>query len=374
MKIVEIEVIHIKVPLKRPYKLSKIIGTVESTEPIIVRIITDEGIIGIGETDPLIPFTEESPEVVKICLKETLGPALLGVDPTNIAELHRLMDNILKQNLIAKAAIDIACYDIFGKKTKLPIYKLLGGNIRSEIPISGPLGCSLEETAGQISEYLKMGINTVMIKTGSVSLEEDILKVKIARETAPQMYLLVDANQGWDRSAAIKFGKSVEKYNIEFLEQPVPYWDIEGLAKIRESINIPISVDETIFTIHDAVRVIEKKAADIFSIKVAKNGGIYKAKQIVNLAKAFGIKCRMNSMIEEGITQAASLQLGVCVENILESGHAYFSSLRLKEDISTFSNQIHKGIVKIHNKPGLGIDIREDILEKYVIDVFRIKK
>jgi len=378
MRIVKIEVFHIKVPLRRSYQLSKVIGTLQFTEPIILRAFTDEGIVGIGETDPLVPFTEESPESIKVCLKRYLGPYLIEqkIDPTNILKVHEEMDKLLKQNLLAKAAIDMACYDILGKQVKLPIYKLLGGCVRSEIPISAPAGIgggSLEDNVKEVLKSVKKGIKTFMVKAGSSTLKEDIARVEAIRKIDEDIHIIVDANQGWDSYTAIKFGKFIEKYNIDFLEQPVPYWDIDGLVKIRKSINIPISVDETLFTINDAISVIQKGAADIFSIKVAKNGGIYKANQIINLAKAFNIKCFMNSMIEEGITQSASLQLGMSSGNLLELGHAYSSPLRLEEDISNYSDQINGDVVIPSQKSGLGIDIKMDVLKKYTIDTFEIE-
>ena len=204
-------------------------------------------------------------------------------------------------------------------------------------------------------------------------LEKDIARVKAVREAAPDIHLVVDANQGWDRHSAIQFGKAVEEYKIEFMEQPVPYWDIEGLAMIRKAVNIPISVDETLCTIHDALRVINEGAADIFSIKATKHGGIYRAREILDLAKAYGIKCWMNSMIEEGITQAASLQLGLYAENILEFGHSYVSPLRLEDDITTYSVQVQGGVVRPSGKPGLGIEMREDVLNKYTVESFEVK-
>jgi len=249
----------------------------------------------------------------------------------------------VKGNYLAKAAVDLACYDILGKAVSLPVYYLLGGLLREGIPLAWSLGADTpENNAREALEYKARGIKTLMIKVGSLSLEEDIERVKVVRKAVGKdVHLIVDANQGWDIAEVIQFGKAVSKYNIDFIEQPVPYWDIEGLSKIRRSISIPISADESLFTIHEARTLIKKSAVDVFSIKVVKHGGIYKAKQIIELANAFNIKCWMNSMIEEGITQAASLHLGVSTLNILESmGHAYFSPLRLKEDITDYSEQI----------------------------------
>lgn len=374
MRISKIAVFHIKVPLKKPFGLSRVLGTITHTEPIVVKVFTDEGITGLGEANPLAPFTEESPESIKACLRYYLAPILLGVDPTNIVKVHEKMGESLKLNTLAKGAIDMACYDILGKEKGLPVYQILGGNIRSEIATAkGIGGASPEDNVKETLSNMETGINTFMIKTGGLSLKEDIARVKAIREAAPEVHLIVDANQGWDRRSAIQFGKAVEECDIEFLEQPVPYWDIEGLAMIRKAVDIPISVDETLCTIHDAVRVIKEDAADVFSVKVTKNGGIYKAREILDLAKAFGIKCWMNSMIEEGITQAASLQLGVYAENISEFGHSYVSTLRLEDDITTYSEQIQGGVVRPNGKPGLGIEIREDVLKRYTIDIFEVK-
>jgi muconate cycloisomerase len=127
-----------------------------------------------------------------------------------------------------------------------------------------------------------------------------------------------------------------------------------------------VSADEGVQTIHDAKHLIQKDAIDVFSIKVAKHGGIYRTKQIMELADVFGIRCLMNSMLEEGITEAASLQLGAVATNLMDVGHAYFSPLRLDDDITTYSAQLKDGFVSISEKPGLGIDIRPDILKKYV--------
>ena len=375
MRIDKIEVSHIKVPLIKPYPLSKVIGTLMDTEPIIIQISTDEGITGLGEADPMIPFTEETTEGVKTTLKHYLGPLLIGVDPTNITKVHEIMDTKLKHNTLAKAAIDMACYDILGKQAGLPVYAVLGGCARTKITIGGGTGAgaSPEDTTKEVLAKIETGTNTFMIKVGNLSVEEDIARIRAVRKAAPQIHLIADANQGWDRHNAIFFGKRVEDCDLEFLEQPVPYWDIEGLREIRQRVNIPISVDETLCTIHDAVRVIKEEAAEVFSIKVSKSGGIYRTKEIMDLAKAFGINCWMNSMIEEGITQAASLQLGAYARNIMDYGHSYGSPLRLEQDITTYSDQVKGNVVSISQRPGLGIELKDDIMSKYTVEAFEVK-
>ena len=148
------------------------------------------------------------------------------------------------------------------------------------------------------------------------------------------------------------------------------------MAEVRRNINIPLSADEGVATIQDARNLIAAKAVDIFSIKVSKNGGIAPAKEICKYAAANGIKVFFNSMIEEGITEAASLHIGVTTENIVEGiGHAYFSPLRLDGDICDYYKQIHPelGVTEITDKPGLGIELDQKQMAKYTVGSLAVK-
>ncbi|MCP4405607.1 MAG: mandelate racemase [bacterium] len=374
MKIEKIEVIHIRMPLKKPYTLSKTFGTLRNTEPVVVKLFTDGGAIGVGETNPMPPFTEEDSETVKMLIKRYLGPAIIASDPVKIAKIHQMMDSILKGNYLAKAAIDMACYDLIGKAANLRVCDLLGGALQEKIPIMWSLGGDTpEKNAEEALQRKHEGYTSTMIKVGGTDIVNDVKRVKAIREAVGKEYpLIVDANQGWDFHTAVRFSRRVEDCEIALLEQPVPYWDIEGLVKVKKSIDIPVSADESVFTIHDAKTLIEKNAVDVFSIKVVKHGGIFRSKEIMKLAEAYGIQCMMNSMIEEGISQAASLQLGASANNLWKAGHAYFSPLRLEEDITDYSSQIVNGWVNVPEKPGLGITIGEETLETYTVDTFEI--
>jgi len=360
--------------MKKTFTMSTAVGAINITEPIILCIYTDEGLCGYGETDVIPGFSNETPETIVQILLKIIGPNIIGKDPLNIAQIHVLMDGLVKANHSAKAAVDIACYDILGKYAGLPVYKLLGGALNERIPMMRSLGSSSpEETVNETREYKKQGYNTVMIKVGAGDVEFDAERIRATRDAFKKdLRIIVDANQGWDIDRALKFCRLVKNCDVDLLEQPVPDWDVDSLAKIRRKTDIPISADEGVHTIHDARRLIEKEAVDIFSIKVTKHGGIYRAKEIMGLAEAYGIRCLMNSMLEQGIAEAASLQLGAIAPNLADLGHAYFSPLRLEEDISSYSSQLQNGYVKISEKSGLGIDIRPDILQKYTFQSFDI--
>ena len=379
MKIVSIKAHQLAVPLVHPYVLSKEYGVYSTATPVIVEVVTDEGIVGYGESDPWPLFTGDSAEVTMTIIEKHLGPMLIGADPTNINEIHRLMDAIIRNQHMTKAAIDMACYDIWGKSINTPVHKLLGGKRRDAMRCMWSAGgATPEEAAASILESKKLGYYGSMLKVGTADYKMDVAKMKAVREAVGDDFpIICDANQGWDISTAIKFCKEVEDCNVLFFEQPLQSWDVEGMAEVRRSINIPLSADEGVATIQDARKLVEAHAVDIFSVKVSKNGGIAPAKEICKFAAVNGIKVFFNSMIEEGITEAASLAIGVTTENIVEGiGHAYFSPLRLDGDICDYYKQIHPelGETVITDKPGLGIELYWKQMEKYSVGSITIVK
>ena len=378
MKIVSIKAHQLAVPLVHPYVLSKEYGVYSTATPIIVEIATDEGIVGYGESDPWPLFTGDSAEVSMCIIEKHLGPMLLGADPTNINEIHRLMDAIIRNQHMTKAAIDMACYDIWGKSINTPVHKLLGGKRRDAMKCMWSAGGNTpEEAAEQILESKRLGYNGCMIKVGTADWKNDVAKtIAVRKAVGDDFPLIADANQGWDINTAIKYCQAVKDCGLLFFEQPLQSWDVEGMAEVRRKISIPLSADEGVATIQDARKLIEAHAVDIFSVKVSKSGGIAPAKEICKYAAVNGIKVFFNSMIEEGVTEAASLHIGVTTENIVEGiGHAYFSPLRLEGDICNYYKQIHHelGLTEITDKPGLGIELDMKQMKKYTVGSITIK-
>lgn len=378
MKIVSIKAHQLAVPLVHPYVLSKEYGVYSTATPIIVEITTDEGIVGYGESDPWPLFTGDSAEVSMCIIEKHLGPMLLGADPTNINEIHRLMDAIIRNQHMTKAAIDMACYDIWGKSINTPVHKLLGGKLRDAMKCMWSAGGNTpEEAAEQILESKRLGYNGCMIKVGTADWKNDVAKtIAVRKAVGDDFALIADANQGWDINTAIKYCQAVKDCGLLFFEQPLQSWDVEGMAEVRRKISIPLSADEGVATIQDARKLIEAHAVDIFSVKVSKSGGIAPAKEICKYAAVNGIKVFFNSMIEEGVTEAASLHIGVTTENIVEGiGHAYFSPLRLEGDICDYYKQIHPelGLTEITYKPGLGVELDMKQMKKYTVGSVTIK-
>ena len=371
MLITKIKLYELRVPLKHPYILSKEYGVQAETTPIVAEIHTDSGLIGYGECDPWPLFTGDSQETVTVALTRHICPILLGKDPTNLNEVHRLMDATIRGNNIAKSAIDMAAFDLFGKSVGLPVHQLLGGKRRDTIRCFWSVGgATPEETAQEVLQIKKLGYHGCMIKIGTADYRNDIARTLAAREAAGADFPLVaDANQGWDVETAINYGRACEKAELLYFEQPVQSWDVRGMARVRRAVNIPISADEGVATLQDAVNLIAAEAADVVSIKVTKHGGILPTKQICDYAAASGIKLFFNSMIEEGITQAASLCVAATVPNLMTTiGHSFFSPLRLERDICDFHTRVIDGVTHITDTPGLGIQIDQEALEFYTVN------
>ena len=196
--------------------------------------------------------------------------------------------------------------------------------------------------------------------------------VSAAKRFGERMTIILDPNQGWRLKQAMAFIEGIRGFYPDMIEQPIGRRDLEGLQKIRNCIPCLLSADESLISVQDAVALIGHGAADVFSIKVSKNGGLTKSLWIAKVAEAFGIKCLMNSMLEFGVTQAASVQLGCTLNNLVDCGHAYMSVLRMSDDVTDFDRFISKAVVAVPQGPGLGVMLDEKKLQSYTREYAQI--
>lgn len=363
---VETAAIHrCKLPLEHSYQLSSTLGELTHGHPVVLELRTESGAVGVGETNPSVPFMEDSPATVVNQLQANLPMILDGVDATNLHAVHRRMDATLGEtNRLARAAVDVACHDLLGKRLDTPVHAILGGTLRDELPILKPLGNEPPtNNARTAAAEVAAGFESFMVKTGYYPIDEDIERLEAIRErVGDDIGLVIDANQGWDASTAIEFARQVDDrgFDVAFIEQPVPASDVNGLKRVRDGSPIPVSADESLFSMANAMRLLEANAVDVFSIKIAKHGGIYPARRIMEFAAAHDVPCFMNSMIEAGISQAASLQLGTTMRNVLDGGHAYMSPLRLDSTLTEYEDRFTDGgTVRVRGEPGLGVSLDE---------------
>ncbi|MBL1229567.1 dipeptide epimerase [Enterococcus sp. BWB1-3] len=352
MKITEIKVTKKAVELKEPVTIS--LGTVTESISAVIEIETDEGIIGYGEGSPGILITGETLDGTTECIK-MFSQQLIGTDPTDIEKVHSIMNKIAAHAPSAKAAIDLACYDLLGKKTSMPVYKLVGG-YDSAVETDMTVGINSPEIMSKNAKRaVSQGFSVLKVKVGT-GMTSDIERIKAIREAVGnQIKLRLDANQAWGAKEALQMIEKLSEYNIELIEQPVKYHDIEGLAYVRTHSPVPIMSDESCFNAVEALRLIEKRAVDIVNIKLMKCGGIYEALKIVNICEAAGIECMIGCMIEEsniGVTAAAHLAAGK--KNITRADLDASFALRETELTGGVPLEPTPSIV-LDNVPGLGL-------------------
>ena len=352
MKITDIKYEKLSVKLPKPFVVA--IGTIEYAETIIVKVFTDEGIVGFGESSPFVPVTNETLESVPIFL-DIFKKALVGQNPFEIEKIHKIMNTITPGNTSAKAGIDIALYDIMGKKLEMPVYRLLGG-YRSSFNVDVTVGIDKPEIMAQEAlRYVKSGYKILKIKAGLDPVADVEAIRQIRQAVGESIRLRVDANQGWSVNTAIKVMRAFEEFGVDAVEQPLKYWDIDGLAYVRAASNICLMADESLHSPEDAMKLAKIRAVDIFNIKLMKAGGLYPALRINAIGEASGIPCMLGCMLETRLSNAAAAALVASQKNIIE---ADIDSFRHFDDtVVSGGFTVENGVMTMLEKPGLGIDL-----------------
>ena len=322
---------------------------------IFVKISTDEGITGYGEACPFAPVTGDVNDDI-ICFLDKMKTLLIGEDPLCIARIHHIMNRYINGKAGGKAGIDIALYDILGKKANLPLYKLLGG-FENTVHSDMTVGIDKPEAMAELAKkYVDEGFRILKIKVGA-NPEDDVEAVRRIRElVGPGISLRLDANQGWTKKLSVNLMKVMEQFDVDEIEQPLPYWDFDGLRFVKDHISQDMMLDESVLSPADAMHAVKADISDIINIKLMKSGGIYPALQINAICEAAGIPCMVGCMSESRIAIAAGAALTAAQRNIK---YADLDGYRMVEEIPGISGGFTQegGLITLTDKPGLGLDI-----------------
>ena len=366
MKITKVEVYKFSIKSRMGiFKWSS--GAAAGTDNILVKIRTDEGIVGIAEAPSRPTIYGETQDSLFAAVNKFLGPAILGMDPFDLEKIMDKLDTTLVWNPCAKGAIDIAIHDIIGKASNLPAYKLLGGwNEGKKVPVSWMLGLgSPEEIACQAVEWVQKGFKALKLKAGMDPKKEIEMFRAVRKAVGKDILLYVDANQGWSPHTAIQTIQEMEKEGLAWIEEPVPAWDRKGRELVAKSISVPILGDESVFTPQDVQREIEMGVIRMISIKTPRTG-FYKSKKIIQMAEEANIPCLVGSQGETGIGTAASAHFACAFKNIKLPSEIslllFYEGDLLKEEV-----RIEGGFVKVPQGTGIGVEIDEEKLKKYSV-------
>lgn len=369
MKITAIHLYAIRLPLRSPFVISY--GSYSDMPSIIVKMETDEGIIGYGEGVADDHVTGESWESTFHTLKHTLTPALIGKNPMNIEKIHDMMDNTIYGVPTAKAAIDIACFDIMGKKLNQPVYQLIGGRYHEEFPVTHVLSIAdPEDMAEEAASMIQKGYQSFKMKVGT-NVKEDVKRIEAVRErVGNDIAIRIDVNQGWKNSAnTLTALRSLGHLNIDWIEQPVIADDIDAMAHIRSKTDLPLMIDEGLKSSREMRQIIKLEAADKVNIKLMKCGGIYPAVKLAHQAEITGIECQVGSMVESSVASSAGFHVAFSKKII--TSVELTGPLKFTKDIGNLHYDVP--FIRLNEKPGLGIEINEDTLQELTVfqDVVR---
>ncbi|HLW64171.1 MAG TPA: enolase C-terminal domain-like protein [Gemmataceae bacterium] len=368
MKITRIETIPVYVPLKKGMTTRTAHGEHVVSPLVIVRVHTDEGLVGLGEATVAAKWSGETSQSCVAAIRDLIEPALKGEDPLQRTLLRKKMEFQIKLNPFTRAAVEMALWDLAGKAAGVPVYQLLGGKVRDAVPIKMMIGAfDLPRAQSLAEQFLKWGVKTLKVKTG-LDPDGDVARVQAIREVAgPKIPITIDSNCGWNVTIAKQTLRRLREFNLLLSEQPIHPGDPAALAEVRRDTDIPIMADESVFTLRDAWLVSLHRAADIFSVYPGKHGGIAETLEIVNVAKAADLRCAIGSNLELGIGTAAMLHVAVAYPEIASEIYPAdtIGPLYHETDLLTRPLTLGPAEARVPEGPGLGVELDEELLRRF---------
>jgi len=364
MKVTAVRTRILSIPNSEPYYYSQ--GVATGINSVLVEVETDEGITGIGEA-----CGDRSAEAIDAIVRES-ARALIGESPFEIERfMHRCYrlgkwDDMRRFANQALAGPEMALWDIVGKACGQPVHRLLGGKFQERVNCFGFLqGNDPEKLASDARRWRGEGFDVIYMKVG-IGRERDLACTRAVRAAVGEgPKLRVDANQAWTVGEAVQMLRALEPLDIDFAEQPVHWTDLDAMARIRAAVPIPLVVDQGCFTEFEALHVIQRNAADVITVGLHEAGGILGMKKVAAVAAAAGLPiCRHGVQGETGVTSLAGLQVLATIPNQTD-GHQVMHQLLENDIVRPGLLQFEKGCLAVPDRPGLGIELDWDMVERY---------
>jgi muconate cycloisomerase len=366
-RIDRVETILLDVPLRRPHRFAR--TGIDAQPVLLVFIRTAGGVTGVGEG--VVPggpwWGGESVETMQLVIERYIAPLLIGRDVDDIAGIQRDTGDVVAANLYAKAAVEVALHDAWARCLGVPVHTLLGGLARRSIPVTWALGTEpapvvIEEALGKLDAGQHRSFK---LKMGAQDPAADVARIcAVAEKLAGVAGIRVDLNARWDLLTSLTHLPKLVEAGVELVEQPVPGAEIEALAEINHALPIPVMADESLRTPRDALRLAGTRAADVFSLKTTKSGGLRATRAIAEVAAAAGIPCHGGTSIEGPIGTVASLHLS-CAAPSVTWGSELFGPLLMREELLTTPLRYADGELHLPEGPGLGVELDMDAVRAW---------
>ena len=353
MKITEVRLGKISVPLRVPFKTA--LRTVNSVEDVIVELRTDTGAVGYGEAPPTGAITGDTTGAIIGAIQDHIGKSILGRDVDDFEDVLQTVQKCVVKNTSAKAAVDMALWDLYGQLYNIPVYKLMGGARKSivtdiTISVNDP-----EEMARDAVNAIERGYDCLKVKVGANPALDVARLAAVRKAVGNDVCIRIDANQAWQPKQAVRILNQMQEQGlaIEFVEQPVKAHDFEGMKYVTERSYVPVLADESVFSPEDALKIMQMGAADLVNIKLMKCGGLYNALKIASAAEVYGVECMVGCMLEAKISVNAAVELA-CAKKIITKIDLDGPVL-CSEDPILGGAVFNDKVITVSDEPGLGI-------------------
>jgi muconate cycloisomerase len=349
------------------------VGDVEKALPgIILRLTAGDGTVGWGEAAPWSVFSGTA-EGNLAALDVYLRPLVIGRRAMDVAQIMDAAAHVLVGHGEAKAALEMALYDLWGKQCGLRVADLLGGVFRETIPLSVSIANpDFEADLDFLAERLAGGVRLFKIKTGFSTHREDLARLEAVKSRLPDdAEIRIDYNQGLEPYGAVAKLRDMERFAPGFIEQPVKRDQRAAMGELARAIDTPILADESVFNVAEAADLVAARYADAISIKLMKAGGLCSARNIAAIAGAAGIPAYGGTMYEAGIALSAGIHLVAAAPNICLGAEFYTSTFVLGVEILRNPVRLEGGHSHLPPGPGLGVDVDEDALDGVTLETRR---
>jgi D-galactarolactone cycloisomerase len=368
MKIASVEAIPLEAPIAKPVGRARQVYPIKARRCLLVKITTDEGLVGYGEG--LTPVSPLPPAAI---VQNILKPFLMGADPLDTEKIWEALYSINSSRgytkgyqMIAISAVDIALWDLKGKILGQPVYNLLGGAFQDEIPVylTGlMIDDDIDYIVTQAEEFHAKGFRAMKLKVGA-NEKRDVATVKALRESlGPDIKLMIDANGGYDVKTAIRVAQKVEPYDIFWFEEPVTPEDVAGLAEVRRQIPMYLAAGECEYTQYAFRDLLLRQALDICQPDVSRAGGITEVRRIAMLARAFNAYYAPHAW-GGAFCVAATLHLAKAMPAFLICELDQTPN-PLRDELPVGPLDFREGCLHVSSKPGLGVEINEETLCRF---------
>jgi muconate cycloisomerase len=385
LQITGIETLTVALPRRREHSWTTSITQIG--RPILVRVATSEGLEGLGEA-PVTPewggdhgrYYGETPGTASHVIDTLIAPAITGMSPFDIGAIHDRMEEVVKGNFYAKAAVDMACYDLMGKASDLPVHAFLGGLRRDSIEVAHSFGLNMspDEAAAEAHKVIADGVHHLKVKVGADGERNASVLAALREAGGSDVTIHVDANTAWpDAKTALAEIRRLEEYDIDWVEQPCD--SAEQLAQVTAGTHLRVMADESAWRARDVYELSLIDAVDLISIYTTKAGGLYPSLAVANVCETTGLQANLNGSLELGIGNAANLHFAAAAKmaslpSVLtvngptgkeptEVAGRYYT-----DDIVTEPFGYSDGHLSVPTGPGLGVELDEEKVAAYRAD------